>query len=202
MSATLTATHRQALDREGFVVVAGVLDEGWRTRLVRAFEEAPRQTSGTQHVTLSDTTPDRAAWDELATHPLALAVAEHVLRRPFRVRDLHGRHPLSGFGEQGLHVDAVPRASAEAAFVVTALWMIDAFTWDNGAPRVVPGTHLLPHPPPPSYAQPLARHPREVIVTGEAGSVLIFNGHLWHGGRRNESGAPRRAAQMVIVARD
>jgi ectoine hydroxylase-related dioxygenase (phytanoyl-CoA dioxygenase family) len=195
-----TAADREALDREGFLVVANVLDEAWRNRLVRAFHDAPVQTGGTQHVPLTDATPERAAWDALSAHPLPLAAAEHILRRPFRVRDLHGRNPMPGFGEQGLHVDWVPRAAASPAFVVTALWMIDPFTVENGSTRLVPGSHLLPHPPPPSYRQPFARHPRELVVTGGAGSLLLFNGHLWHGGRRNESAGPRRAAQMVIAA--
>jgi len=83
---------------------------------------------------------------------------------------------------------------------VTALWMIDAFTDDNGATRVVPGSHRLTRPPPPSFAQPLARHPDERVITGAAGTVLVFNGHLWHSGRRNTSAGPRRAGQMVIVS--
>ena len=60
-------------------------------------------------------------------------------------------------------------------------------------------THLLAEPIPKSLAQPDARHPRERVVTGPAGSVLVFNGHLWHSGRRNASRGPRRAAQIVIV---
>jgi ectoine hydroxylase-related dioxygenase (phytanoyl-CoA dioxygenase family) len=78
--------------------------------------------------------------------------------------------------------------------------MIDAFTAENGGTRVVPGTHRFRHPPPISLAQPLAHHPDERLVTGAAGSVLILNGHLWHSGRRNDSSAGRRAAQLVVVA--
>jgi ectoine hydroxylase-related dioxygenase (phytanoyl-CoA dioxygenase family) len=196
----LAERYRQALDGDGFIVVPNVLDEGWRARLLRAFEDALAQSSGTQHVTLSDATPDLAAWNALSTHPLVLAAAEHILRRRFRVRDLHGRNPLPGFGQQGLHVDWVPRAAGDPYSVVTAIWMIDAFTAENGATRVVPGSHRLLHSPPAAYAQPLARHPGERIVTGKAGDVLIFNGHLWHSGRRNDSTGPRRAAQMVIEA--
>lgn len=45
--------------------------------------------------------------------------------------------------------------------MVTAIVMIDDFTFDNGATRVVPGTHRLALPIPKSFAQPLATHPRE-----------------------------------------
>jgi ectoine hydroxylase-related dioxygenase (phytanoyl-CoA dioxygenase family) len=32
--------------------------------------------------------------------------------------------------------------------------------------------------------------------------VLIFNGHLWHSGTRNETGLRRRVLQCSFVARD
>ncbi|MBV9947300.1 MAG: phytanoyl-CoA dioxygenase family protein, partial [Myxococcales bacterium] len=154
---------------------------------------------GTQHVGIGATTPDRAAWDALRTHPVLLAAAEHVLEgAPFQVRDLHGRNPLPGYGLQGLHADWPPRASAKPFFVVTAICMLDDFTAENGATRVVPGTHLLVRPIGRALGQPTAHHPAERVVTGRAGSLLVFNGHLWHSGTRNESRGPRRAVQQVM----
>ena len=146
----LAEPYREALDGDGFIVVPNLLDEGWRARLLRAFEDAPAQSSGTQHVRLSNATPELAAWNAMATHPLVLAAAEHVLRRPFHVRDLHGRNPLPGFGQQGLHVDSVPRAAGDPYSVVTALWMIDAFTAENGATRSFPARTgcCIRRPPP------------------------------------------------------
>jgi ectoine hydroxylase-related dioxygenase (phytanoyl-CoA dioxygenase family) len=49
---------------------------------------------------------------------------------------------------------------------------------------------------------PYAPHPREIKVTGKAGSVAVINGHIWHGGTRNESGAPRRVLHLAIGRRD
>ena len=199
MQGELSAAERGALDRDGFLVVPGALDAGWIARLARAFEAAPAQADGTQHVVLSEATPEREAWGRLESHPVVVAAATHILGSPIRVRDLHGRNPLPGYGQQGLHADAVARAAGDPYSVVTALWMIDPFTDDNGATRVVPGSHRLRRPPPPSFAQPLARHPDERVITGAAGAVLVINGHLWHSGRRNTSTGPRRAGQMVIV---
>ena len=196
----LSVDQRGALDRDGFLVVPGALDAEWVARLARAFEAAPAQADGTQHVVLSEATPERDAWRRLESHPVVVAAAMYVLGGPVRVRDLHGRNPLPGYGQQGLHADSVARAAGDPYSVVTALWMIDGFTADNGATRVVPGSHRLTRPPPPSFAQPLARHPDERVITGGPGSVLVFNGHLWHSGRRNTSAGPRRAGQMVIIS--
>jgi ectoine hydroxylase-related dioxygenase (phytanoyl-CoA dioxygenase family) len=82
--------------------------------------------------------------------------------------------------------------------MITALWMLDDFTAENGATRVVPGSHRITRALSKNLAQPLARHPDERIVIGRAGDVLIFNAYLWHSGRRNESKGPRRAVQMGL----
>lgn len=196
----LTAAQLAALDRDGFTVVPGALDARWLERLRLAFEHAPAQRDGTQHVTLDEATPELAAWTALKQHPVVLATARHVLGPTFTVRDLHGRNPLPGFGQQGLHADWMERADATQFFVVTAIWMIDAFTAENGATRLVPGTHRLPRAVPKRLAQPSSVHPEERIATGDAGSVLVFNGHTWHAGRRNDSRGPRRAGQMIVQA--
>ena len=91
----------------------------------------------------------------------------------------------------------MPRAPGDPYSVFTTLWMLDDFIPENGATRVVPRTHLSPHPPAKSLAQPLAHHPDERIIVGRAGGVLMMNGHLWHSGRRNDSSGPRRCVQML-----
>jgi ectoine hydroxylase-related dioxygenase (phytanoyl-CoA dioxygenase family) len=195
----LTWSQIEELDSAGFVVVADAIDAAWVDHLRGAFDGALAQQNGTQHVEITPDTPQIDAWLALKDHPVIVAAAEHVLGRPFRVRDLHGRNPLAGFGQQGLHTDWMERTDASEVFVLTAIWMIDDFAADNGATRLVPGSHRIVRPLPKSLAQPGARHPEERIVTGNAGSVLLLNGHTWHSGRKNQSRRPRRAAQMVLV---
>ena len=187
----LTAEYRAALDRDGYVVVAEALDPAWVERLRRAFADASAQRDGTQHVTVTPETPEHASWRALKEHPVVIAAADHVLGRPFRVSEPHGRNPLPGYGLQGLHADWMPRDVVEPYFVLTTIWMLDDFTADNGATRVVPGSHRLLRPIPKSLAQPTAVHPDERVV-------LVFNGHTWHAGTKNTSDRARRAVQMVV----
>jgi ectoine hydroxylase-related dioxygenase (phytanoyl-CoA dioxygenase family) len=40
------------------------------------------------------------------------------------------------------------------------------------------------------------------MVTGSAGTVVVFNAHLWHGGMENPSSMPRRAMHAFYCRRD
>jgi ectoine hydroxylase-related dioxygenase (phytanoyl-CoA dioxygenase family) len=199
-SVALDARELEALDRSGYVVVAAALDVPALERLRRAFGPGADARSGTEHVELGPSTPEREAWNALSSHPIVHAAARHLFGgAPFRERSLHGRNPLPGYGQQGLHTDWPTRASADEVRVVTLLWMLDDFSVENGATRVVPGSHRIVEPLSKPLAQPQAQHPREVRVTGAAGSVIVMNGHLWHSGTLNRSRGPRRAAQHVLV---
>jgi ectoine hydroxylase-related dioxygenase (phytanoyl-CoA dioxygenase family) len=125
------------------------------------------------------------------------AAAELLLSRPYCLNGLHGRNPLTGFGQQGLHANCL-RGPDNDCILITALWMLDDFTPENGSTRVIPGSHRIARPLARDFAQPLARHPNERIICGYAGSVLMFNGYLWHSGRRNDSNGLRRAVQMGL----
>ena len=187
----------QALDEDGYAVVPHALDAASVVRLRQAFDHAPAQSSGTQHVEITDATPEAASWRALEHHPVLSAAAKHVLPHPYCLAGMHGRNPLPGFGQQGLHSDW-PRGPDGNAVMLTALWMLDDFTVENGATRVVPGSHRITRPLAKELAQPLAKHPGEKVVVGRAGSVLMFNAYLWHSGRRNDSTGPRRAVQMAM----
>jgi len=197
LSAVPASPVHQALDQEGYVVVPGALDSEWVGRLRRAFEHAPVQVGGTQHVEITDETPEAKSWRALEHHPVLKAAAEHLLSPTYCLGGMHGRNPLPGFGQQGLHSDCL-RGRENECILITALWMLDDFTPENGATRVVPRSHRITSLLARDLAQPLARHREEKIIVGSAGSVLMFNGSLWHSGRRNESKSPRRAVQMGL----
>ena len=82
-----------------------------------------------------------------------------------------------------------------------SLWMLDDFTPDNGATRLVPGTHRLLAQPRDHMPDPQDEHPGQVLALGRAGSVLVFNGITWHGGTTNRTRRPRRAIHSFWLAR-
>jgi hypothetical protein len=204
--ATLGAGEEVALEEQGFVVFPTVVDFDWLARLRTAFEAAAGHCqpdghqTGTRHVQIP--VGNYVAVDDVLTNPRLIAAVYHVLGCPFRLGQLHGRDPLPGFGQQGLHSDWFPRARSEPFRVVTAIWLLDHFTAKNGATRLVPGTHRLCTVVPKNLADPAGRHPDQVVIVAPAGSLLVFNGHLWHSGTRNESDHTRRVLQCQFVGRD
>ena len=202
----LNEREKDALDRDGYLVFPDVIGPKWLEDLRAAFERAMRegpQTSdrkqtGTRHVAnLASKDP---AFEGVRTFPKVLAAARQILKRPFRVSQLSGRDPLPGFGQQGLHIDWYQRSGSEPFSIVTTIWLLDDFTERNGATRLVPGSHFVPTPLPKSMQEPANRHPNQKIITASAGSVLVFNGHVYHSGTRNDSNAPRRVLQCLFLA--
>ncbi|MDE2862773.1 MAG: phytanoyl-CoA dioxygenase family protein, partial [Chloroflexota bacterium] len=86
--------------------------------------------------------------------------------------------------------------------VCQSLWILDDFTPVNGATRIVPGTHRSNEDPREVMEDPKASHPDEELVLAPAGSVVIFNGHCWHGGTQNRSQGQRRVLHGCYVRRD
>jgi hypothetical protein len=203
---TLTKDEKHTLDEAGFVllrdVVSGRLLDECRRLFDRAAEvqrppgTACRET-GTRHLKHLDRF--EPLW-RVPFHPRILAAAFHVLNRRFVCGQAHGREPLQGFGEQGLHMDWRSARTGDVCYVATAICLLDDFTKDNGSTRVVPGSHRLADLPDRKTANPSFVHPRQVNVVAGAGAVLFFNGHLLHSGTRNRTALRRRTLQTSFTA--
>jgi ectoine hydroxylase-related dioxygenase (phytanoyl-CoA dioxygenase family) len=143
----------RALDEQGYVVLESILSPDRLDALRRQFEQAANdldsappsdgKQTGTRHVNGLLT---QSVFRQVGLDPKLLASVFHVLKRRFLLTDIHGRDPLPGFGQQGLHADWHSPPIGKSFAVVTALCLLDDFTADNGATRVVPGTHRFTAP--------------------------------------------------------
>jgi len=208
---TLTDAEKQSLDKEGYILFERLIDEDWLGKLRVAYEALMKkegqsaglevhQEQGTRR--LSDLVNKGQVFDGIYTHPKVLAAVYHVLGRDFKLSSLNGRDAIPGQGRQGLHADWGRRKENEPFHVVNSLWMLDDFTPDNGATRVVPGTHLLNGGPSDYMDNSEESHPDQVLALAPAGSIVIFNSHLWHGGTQNCSSNTRRALHSYYTARE
>ena len=95
-----------------------------------------------------------------------------------------------GDDDQAFHSD-VPgnMLNMTSPVMMNTVWLLDAFRPDNGATRVVAGSHRSGlHGPPAGFE---VKH--YVQIEAPAGSVLVFNGQCWHAGSANTSQANRHA---------
>ena len=206
----LDAAERAQLDRDGYLPIPDVLSleqlAAVRTRLAEltAAEGASaghevHQEGGTER--LADLVNKGEMFDVFYTHPKVLAAVAHVLDGDLKLSSLNARAALPGFGAQGMHADWHEPVAPGDYQVCNSIWLIDDFTEHNGATRVVPGSHRSERRPTAEEGGPDVRHPDERLLLGTAGTVVIFNSHLWHGGTLNRSKTPRRALHGYFTRR-
>lgn len=207
---TLTSDEKAFLDREGYLPLRGVLSgeqvEAMRNRQQELLEEEGEragtevhQEAGTDR--LSDLINKDPLYHIVLTEPRVLAGIAYVLQNDLKLSSLNSRSALPGQGLQGLHADWGRLDTPGDYQVCNSIWLLDDFTPENGATRIVAGTHLDTKVPSDVMANPADPHPDEVLLTGKAGDVIIFNGHLWHGGTLNRTDNPRRALHGFFTRR-
>lgn len=133
--------------------------------------------------------------DEVLRFTALGVVAERILGTSATLVDVTYRCPRPGFGEQRLHADDLPRLDPTMRPTkVTGIVALNAFTEENGATRVVPGSHLRPDLQ--RLSGSLDSHPDEVVLIGPPASAFLFDTALLHGGGMNRSPKPRPALQL------
>ena len=208
---SLSADEKAFLDQNGYLPLTNILSaaqvDAFRARLVElAAQEGEaaglevHQEAGTTR--LSDLVNKDPIFEVCFTHPRLLAAIGQVLRFNFKLSSLNSRFALPGEGLQALHADWGEAVTPDDFKVCNSIWLLNDFTEENGATRVVPGTHLSGQRPQDAMADPKAAHPDQVLLTAPAGTVVVFNSHTWHGGTLNRSGTPRAAMHSYFCRRD
>ena len=138
-------------------------------------------------------------------HPQVLEVVGAVMGTEMRAAMVNARDvpPHTGV-RMPFHMDSDKgRVRDEKGYsAATALWMLDEFSVKNGATAFVPGSHLLGKSPKELLTDLNASHPDEIVIEGQPGDVLVFNGHCWHAGRPNETESHRRAILVHYLRAD
>jgi hypothetical protein len=133
-------------------------------------------------------------FDDVYLYLPLLGACCRVIGQPFRLSSLLARTVRPWSGAQSLHLDAA--ADADGWPMVGFILMVDAFTADNGSTRFVRGTHRTAETPAHADADR-----GEVPALGERGSLVIYNGSVWHGHSANRTAEPRRSIQGAYVRR-
>lgn len=140
---------------------------------------------------------------QVVLEPRLLQYVKTVLGSEFKLSSLNARslNPRCAT-TQALHADMGAVPDENGFWVCNAVWMLDDFTPDNGPIRVIPGTHRDGRLPQEVLEDPTALHPQEIVLTGRAGTVVVMNAHVWHGGLPNRTDKPRTALHTFFCRRD
>ncbi|MDE2126328.1 MAG: phytanoyl-CoA dioxygenase family protein [Armatimonadetes bacterium] len=207
---TITADDRERLDRDGYVrfprLMASSTVEALRNRIGALMaEEQDRaglevhQEGGTER--LSDLINKGSEFWIVISHPRVLAAVAHVLDYDLQLSSLNSRNALPGQGLQSLHADW-GRRETPGYQVCNSFWLLDDFGPENGATRLVPGSHRGTQLPGDVMEETSATHPDEVVLRGDPGDVVVVNSHVWHGGTLNTSGRSRRVLHGYFCRRN
>jgi Phytanoyl-CoA dioxygenase (PhyH) len=191
-----------ALDKLGFVVIPALLSQGEVELLNAEFErivaDDPRANVHELGTRRAKATNENDVFAVCWRHRVVLDAARHLLGPKFEVGHVDLRDPNPGHGEQRLH----PDHGTTPVPGITATWYLDEFTVDNGATRLLPGSHRSPpegsEVPIPGTEVPVSG---EVVAVGPAGSLLLRDARLFHAAGRNATMSRRRGALVFYQHR-
>ncbi|MEX2626078.1 MAG: phytanoyl-CoA dioxygenase family protein [Ilumatobacteraceae bacterium] len=195
-SSRTTPAIVEQIDRDGYVVLDDVIGHDTLAALNDAVDRtiAATATPFGGNVFLGDRTQrvfnllsHGAPFVDVPVLPPVLDVIDAVLGSDPLLSSLTAMTTHPGQAEQPLHADdanlPLPRPHDPVALV--AITALSDFTVENGGTRVVPGSHRADRRPRPDDAADAGS------VEMTAGSVLIYNGSIWHGGGANRSDGRR-----------
>ena len=185
-----------ALLRDGGVIVLNQAENSIIDRLVDEFRphfdqqgaKFQNDFNGYKTLRLSGILGISRTSAELIAHPRVIEVADAVLGPHcvnYRIGSCTAIEILPGEQAQVLHTDDgfYPIRIPEVEFQISAMWALDDFTVENGATRVVPGSH--------GHHSPAVNEDDVRQAVMAKGSVLFYLGSTLHGGGANLSDSPR-----------
>ncbi|MCP1470330.1 ectoine hydroxylase-related dioxygenase (phytanoyl-CoA dioxygenase family) [Sphingobium sp. OAS761] len=134
---------------------------------------------------------------DILEHELPLGITKEILGpqthdESYLIHSYGANVTRPGSAQQGIHRDRGGNVPLSAGAAQTRfIWCLDDFVEENGATRVVPGSHLDTEP------QSWSVQYESVAAEAPAGSVLIYTDLLLHGTGANVSSNLERAGVII-----
>jgi ectoine hydroxylase-related dioxygenase (phytanoyl-CoA dioxygenase family) len=197
--------HAERIARDGYSVLDRVLEpelvEALAADLLRLERElgvvpAGNDFEGAHTVRIYNLLAHGDLYARIPIHAAVLPLVERVLDPGCLVSSLSSISIDPGETAQPIHADdqLLPLAKPHEALVCNTMWALTDFTEQNGATRVIPGSHRADASP--EYGRPY----QSVAAEMPKGSVLVWHGSLWHGGGANRSRERRVGIAMNYCA--
>ncbi len=199
------STHLKNIEDVGYTLVENAIETDLVDALNHALDELEQQLQtqpghnlfeGDHTIRIYNLLARHPVFQHVPVHPQILPIIEGVLDKGCLISSLSSISIDPGEQAQPIHADdtliGLPRP--HQAVVCNSMWALTDFTEENGATRIVPGSHKFDHKP--DYGS----HPQSIPAVMPKGSVLIWNGSLWHGGGANLSRQRRVGVAMNYCA--
>jgi hypothetical protein len=196
----------QDLREVGFVVIPGPVAPDRLAPLAEAYDSAVVSAAsddvsiGSSTTRIHDFVNRGPEFDGLYVYEPILEACCRTIGQPFKLSSMLARTVRPYSQAQDLHVDF--KREADGWPMVGFILMVDEFRTDNGATRFVPGSHLWPAIPADFAQDTSADYEGQELACGPAGSVIVYNGSVWHGHTANRVGESRRSIQGAYIRRD
>jgi ectoine hydroxylase-related dioxygenase (phytanoyl-CoA dioxygenase family) len=197
--------HLDRIERDGFTIVedafskddaGALLDDLARLERELGIQFASNDFEGRRTRRIYNLLVHGRRYEAVPVHPNVLPIVDGVLDAGCLVSSLSSIAIHPGETAQPIHADdqLVPLPKPHVPIVCNTMWALTDFTEENGATRIIPGTHKSDRSP--DYGRAHDSIPAEMAQ----GSVLIWHGSLWHGGGANRSDAVRVGIAMNYCA--
>jgi ectoine hydroxylase-related dioxygenase (phytanoyl-CoA dioxygenase family) len=202
----LPASAVEDLREGGFIIIPGPVAQDGLGPLAAAYDSAVASASpddvgvGRTTTRVHDFVNRGPEFDELYVYQPVLEACRRIIGRPFKLSSMLARTVRPRAPAQALHVDY--GRDADGWTMVGFIFMVDEFRGDNGATRFIPGSHNWSTVPDELRDDPRADYEGQVVASGPAGSVIVYNGSVWHGHTANSSDEPRRSIQGAYIRRE
>ncbi len=129
-------------------------------------------------------------FEDLVTHPKAMELVKFIIGWPCLLGNISANITGPGGGEMVLHADQifVPTPWPDEPQGCNVAWCVDDFTDENGATRMVPGSHKWHRPPREDEAGI-----DTVAMEAPAGAIVVFESRIWHKTGHNSTKDQTRA---------
>ena len=194
-------THLQNIESNGFTVIENAIGMSLVDELNEALDwleqsldikPGANSFEGHKTVRIYNLLARQPIFRQIPVHPGLLPIVEGVLDKECLVSSLSSISIDPGETAQPIHTDDtlynIPRP--HNAVVCNSMWALTDFTEENGATRIVPGSHKNPEKP------EFGTHYNSIAAEVPKGGLLIWNGSLWHGGGANRSNERRVGIAM------
>jgi len=193
------------IEGRGYTILEGVIEPNLIEELLAALDRITRERQigtcdnefeGHETVRVYNLLAHDDVFAKVPVHPAVLPVVEQVLDDGCLISSLSSIDIGPNETPQPIHSDdmviGLPRP--HPPFVCNTMWALTDFTEANGATRLVPDSHHWPE-------YPDLRTDRDSLAAEMSrGSVLVWDGSLWHGGGANRTDERRIGIAMNYCA--